>query len=63
MSKHDVCVSLTDREYESLVDLSRELELPQDRVLTLALRRYQALLLPVPQLPKVSVDTEARLLI
>lgn len=43
-----IVVNLTDRECEALAELSRELDLPQDRVLIQALRHYQASLHPVP---------------
>lgn len=37
-----ITVSLTDRECDALASLSRELDLPQERVLIQALRHYQA---------------------
>lgn len=42
-----IVVNLTDRECAALAELSRELDLPQDRVLIQALRHYQAWLHPV----------------
>lgn len=49
-----ITVSLTDRECEVLADLSRELDLPQDRVMIQALRQYQAALHPVEQPPMMA---------
>ena len=46
-----ILVNMTDRECDALAELSRELDLPQDRVLIQALRHYQASRHPVPSLP------------
>jgi len=47
-------VNLTDRECDALAELSRELDLPQDRVLIQALRYYQASLHPVEKPPMMA---------
>lgn len=39
-------VELTDRECKALAELSKQLDLPQDRVLIQALRHYQVALNP-----------------
>ena len=46
-----ILVNMTDRECDALAELSRELDLPQDRVLIQALRHYQASRHPVPCTP------------
>lgn len=46
-----IVVALTDRECEVLAEMSRELDLSQDRVLIQALRHYQASLHPVEHIP------------
>ena len=51
-----IIVNLTDRECDALAELSRELDLPQDRVLIQALRHYQASRHPVPSLPMMAVS-------
>jgi hypothetical protein len=48
-----IVVHLTDRECDALAELSRELDLSQERVLIQALRHYQATLHPVEQIPKL----------
>ena len=49
-----IVVSLTDRECDALADLSKELDLPQDRVMIQALRHYQLSLHPVESPPKLA---------
>lgn len=49
-----IIVNLTDRECDALVELSQELDLPQDRVLVQALRHYRSALHPVEQIPMMS---------
>lgn len=46
----NIVVNLTDRECDVLAQLSRELDLPQNRVLILALRHYQLSRHPVPMM-------------
>ncbi len=46
-----ILVPLTDRECDTLAAMSRELDLPQERVLIQALRHYQAAIHPAPSLP------------
>ena len=45
-----ITVPLTDRECRVLAELSNELDLPQDRVMVMALRVYQKHLHPVVDL-------------
>ena len=45
-----ITVPLTDRECRVLAELSNELDLPQDRVIVMALRVYQKHLHPVVDL-------------
>lgn len=49
-----ITVSLTDRECDALAELSRELDLPQDRVMIQALRHYQLSLHPVESPPRLA---------
>ncbi len=51
-----IVVRLTDRECEVLAELSRELDLPQDRVMIHALRYYQSAMHPAPSLPMMVED-------
>lgn len=45
-----ITVPLTDRECRVLAELSNELDIPQDRVMVMALRVYQKHLHPVADL-------------
>lgn len=49
-----ITVVLTDRECGVLAELSQELDLPQDRVLIMALRHYHSAKNPVPQIPMMA---------
>lgn len=45
-----ILINLTDRECDVLAEMSRELDLPQERVMIQALRHYQASRQPMPSL-------------
>lgn len=49
-----IVVPLTSRECDVLARLSEKLELPQDRVMVLALRQYQLIHEPVRALPMIA---------
>lgn len=53
-----ILINLTDRECDVLAEMSRELDLPQERVMIQALRHYQASRHPVPSL-KMTVETDS----